>query len=91
MQRVSRAYKAEQKQDLREYSYIWVYLGVISREAQRSAETDVEVVSFSDPSKIYNDEPFEAYYGTCEHNMCHGAGTQYFMPRDLEQIGRAHV
>lgn len=86
MQRVSRAYKAEQKQDLREYSYIWVYLGVISREAQRSAETDVEVVSFSDPSKIYNDEPFEAYYGTCEHNMCHGAGTQYFMPRDLEQV-----
>ena len=82
MQRTSRAYKTEQADFLREESYVYVYLGVISREAQRNAVAEGGFTSYSDPLLLFNDTPFEAYYATAEENMAHGNGTQFFMPRE---------
>lgn len=82
MQIVSRAYKNEQREYLREYSYIWVYLGVISREAQRNAETQGEFTDFSSPQDIFDGTEFEAYYATAEEN--YAVPGMYFLPRDPE-------
>ena len=82
MQRTSRAYKTEQKGYLRNEQYIFVYLGVISREAQANAEAEGGFTDYSDPQSIFGNNEFEAYYETAEQNMARCDGSQYFMPRD---------
>ena len=81
MQRVSAAYKAEQNEYLRNESYIWVYLGVISKEAQANAKANGTFAPYSfeeDSTKSVN---FEAYYATPEENFTRVDGSQYFIPR----------
>ena len=53
MQITSRAYKTEQKQYLRNEQYIFVYLGVISREAQANATANGDFTIYSDPQSIF--------------------------------------
>ena len=84
MQRTSRAYKTEQKQYLRNEQYIFVYLGVISREAQANATSNGEFMDYSSENMIFENIPFEAYYETAEQNLARCDGSQYFMPRDNE-------
>ena len=82
MQRTSRAYRTEQKQYLRNEQYVYVYLGVISREAQANAHAEGGFTIYSDPQSIFGNNTFEAYYATAEENMARCNGTQFFMPRD---------
>ena len=82
MQVTSRAYKNEQKQYLRNEQYVFVYLGVISREAQANATAEGGFTIYSDPQSIFGTSNFEAYYATAEQNMARCDGSQFFMPRD---------
>ena len=82
MQITSRAYKTEQKQYLRNEQYVFVYLGVISREAQANATAEGGFTIYSDPQSIFGTTNFEAYYATAEQNMARCDGSQFFMPRD---------
>lgn len=82
MQRTSRAYKTEQKGYLRNEQYIYVYLGVISREAQANAYAEGGFTDYSDEQSIFENHEFEAYYATAEQNMARCDRSQFFMPRD---------
>ena len=81
MQRVSAAYKAEQNEYLRQENYIWVYLGVISKEAQAYAKPQGTFAPYSNEEKSTKSTEFEAYYATPEENFTRVDSTQYFMPR----------
>lgn len=87
MQITSRAYKTEQKGYLRNEQYIWIYLGIISKEAQANAVINGDFVPFSEPQLIFDSTPFEAYYVTAERNFARCDGSQYFLPRDSSLYG----
>jgi hypothetical protein len=82
MQAVSSAYRAEQKEYLREEGYIWVYLGVISKEAQAHAKPNGTFTLYSSPQLVNSTVPFEGYYAIPEENFIRADGTQYFLPRN---------
>ena len=82
MQNVSRAYKTEQKGYLRNESYVWVYLGIINREAQLNAQIEGDFSEVSGEDLIFENQEFEAYYGSCEQNQTKVDGSMYFRPRD---------
>ena len=82
MQRTSAAYKAEQKEHLRNENYITVYLGVISQEAQANAQAEGTFTVYSSPNDIFGSIPFEAYYACADQNMARCDASQYFLPRN---------
>lgn len=82
MQAVSSAYKQEQKQYLREESYVWVYLGLISKEAQAYGVPNGDFTLYSSPTLATSTVPFEGYYATTEENMAKADGSQFFLPRN---------
>lgn len=82
MQAVSSAYRAEQKEFLREESYIWVYLGVISKEAQAYAAPNGTFTSYSSPQLATSSINVEGIYAIPEENFIKADGTQYFLPRN---------
>lgn len=82
MQITSRAYKNEQKGYLRNEQYIYVYLGVISREAQATATSEGNFTEYSDNSSLFGTVNFEGYYETAEENMARCDASQFFMPKD---------
>ena len=81
MQAVSSAYRAEQKEYLREEGYIWVYLGVISKEAQAYGKANGTFTIYSSPRLVTSTVNFEGYYAIPEENFIKADGTQYFLPR----------
>ena len=81
MQAVSSAYRAEQKEYLREEGYIWVYLGVISKEAQAYGKANGTFTIYSSPRLVTSTVNFEGYYAIPEENLIKADGTQYFLPR----------
>lgn len=81
MQRVSAAYRAEQNDYLRQENYIWVYLGIINKEAQAFGKANGTFTRYSRQDKVTQSEEFEAYYATPEENMARVDSTQFFMPR----------
>lgn len=86
MQRMSKAYKEEQKNALRNEQSVYVYLGIFSREAQANAQISGEYTDFSKPQGIFERIPFEAYYVTAEQNFARVDGSQYFMPHDKDAL-----
>lgn len=82
MQAVSSAYRAEQKEYLREEGYIWVYLGVISKEAQAYGKANGTFTLYSSPQSAISTVNFEGYYAIPEENFIKTDGTQYFLPRN---------
>ena len=82
MQSVSSAYRAEQKEYLREEGYIWVYLGVISKEAQAHGRANGTFALYSSPQLATSTVNFEGYYAIPEENFIRADGTQYFLPRN---------
>jgi hypothetical protein len=84
MQVTSRAYKEEQKRYLRNENYIYVYLGVISKEAQANATVDGSFTDYSDAQSIFGNNNFEAYYISAEENMTRCDASQYFLPRNKD-------
>lgn len=81
MQRVSSAYKAEQNEYLRNESYVWVFLGIVSKEAQVSAKAQGTFAPYSYEEDSTKSVKFEAYYATPEENFTRVDGSQYFLPR----------
>ena len=81
MQAVSSAYRAEQKEYLREEGYIWVYLGVISKEAQAHGKANGAFALYSSPQLATSTIKFEGYYAIPEENFIKADGTQFFLPR----------
>lgn len=81
MQIVSAEYKAEQKRDLRNESHVFVYLGVISKEAQASAYVDTELEPYAS-GDIFTETHFEAYYATLETNLSKVDSSMYFLPEN---------
>ena len=83
MQSTSDEYKAGQKRQLREQSYVWVYLGIINKQAQASANIEhPDLLPVSNESGIYSSNSFEALYGMAEEGLCKVDGTTFFPPRD---------
>lgn len=82
MQITSKEYRAEQKEYLRNEQYVYVYLGVISREAQANGTSEGEFTVYSAPQSIFGNNNFEAYYATAEENMARCDSSQFFMPRN---------
>lgn len=87
MQITSKAYKTEQKQQLRNEQFVYVYLGVISKEAQSNAQISGDFTIYSSPQEVTTNIPFEAYYETAEQNLARCDGSQYFMPRNTSLFG----
>lgn len=85
MQRTSKAYKAEQKQQLREESYMFVYLGIINREAQASAYAYGDFVDYSAPQTIFSDNTLLMDYATAEQNFLKVDGSMPLLPEDPQQ------
>lgn len=78
MQTTSQAYKTEQKQPLREKSYVWVYLGVVDRTAQKTARLMGGYTTWSDVPT--GNEKVEGVYATYEQNFFRADGSMYFPP-----------
>ena len=87
MQRVSAAYKAEQNEYLRNENYVWVYLGVVSKEAQANAKSVGQFTSYSSSQSVFTEREFEAYYAIPEENFIKVNSSQYFLPRQIELFG----
>ena len=68
MYRTSSAYKAEMSQDLRDRSFVYVYLGLINRDAQAAASITSELADFAQ-KEVFENSRFEAYYATCEKDF----------------------
>lgn len=79
MQLVSQAYKTEMLQLIRDESYVWVYLGVINREAQASAMIEQDLYEFASKD-IFTDSRWESYYATFEENQCKVDGSMTLAP-----------
>ena len=79
MYRTSSAYKAEQKEYLRERSYVWVYLGLINRDAQAAARISSELTEYSQED-VFDNSRFQGYYSTAEENL--SDDNVYFMPEE---------
>lgn len=79
----SSAYKAEQKRDFRNRSYVWVYLGLVNSRAQETAYVSSELADFSS-TDIFSGSQFEAYYATAEDGLCmvDGSLPVVFMPEE---------
>lgn len=82
MQAVSSAYRAEQKEYLREKGYIWVYLGVISKEAQAHGIPNGTFTIYSSPKLVTSTVKIEGIYAIPEENFIKADGTQYFLPKN---------
>lgn len=86
MQFTSQAYKKEQLQEYRQQSYVYVYLGVVSREAQENAYVSSDLLPISDTSQILAEPNFEGYYGMMEQNFYRVDGSMIFTPTDLSLV-----
>jgi len=78
MQQTSTAYKTEQKQHLREKSYVWVYLGIVDRTAQKTARLTSAVTEWSQIPT--GNDLIEAVYATYEQNFFRADGEMIFPP-----------
>lgn len=78
MQQTSEAYKTEQKQHLREKSYVWVYLGVVDRTAQKTAQITSNVTEWS--KLPTGNDLIEGVYATYEQNFFRADGEMMFPP-----------
>lgn len=82
MQPAIKEYKDIMESDLRSRSFVNIYLGVVNKKAQECAFTNSEYTDYSEPTKIFDNYKFEAYYITAEENFAKVNGAQYFKPED---------
>ena len=84
MQVTSAEYKEEQKHDLRNASHVFVYLGIVNKDAQKNAYINKRITSLEPYSteEIYQETPFEAYYASLEQNFTRVDGSFFFLPRE---------
>lgn len=81
MYRTSGAYKSEMQEYHRLDSYVWVYLGLINRDAQAAASIGSELTDFSQ-TDIFDNSRFIGYYATAEEDFAKVDGSLYFTPED---------
>lgn len=81
MYRTSSAYKAEMLEYRRLESFVWVYLGLIDRDAQAKASVASELTNYSQKD-VFDNSRFSGYYATCEEDFA--KDNTYFMPEDTK-------
>lgn len=79
MKHVSNEYKEIMNRKLRNRGYMSVVVGVINQEAQASATTEGDYLSWSEPNAIFNKGVY-ANYATLEEGYGKLDGTRYFPP-----------
>lgn len=92
MHNVSTAYKRAMDKPIRGVGYIQVGLGVISLEAQASANVDDNTLSYwSNPSNLFNNNKPSGEYATLEENFMKADGSLLCMPREynIKNVGIA--
>lgn len=79
----SEAYKNEQKQDLREKSYVYIYMGLINQIAKDAAEITSGLTPYSNVNSAFKTNKHEdvAQYATLEENFTKVNDTNAFLPR----------
>lgn len=83
MHNVSQAYKNAMSKSLRERAYIQVGLGVISLEAQASANVQDNSLSYwSNDRSLFSNERADEEYATLEENFMKADGSLLCMPRE---------
>lgn len=82
MYRTSSAYKEMMKRDLRERSYMYVFLGLVNRDAQENASITSDLLEISD-SNVFDGTKFEVYYATAEEDFA--TADTYFVPEKSSQ------
>ena len=78
MQNVSQEYKESMKSLLRNRAYMRVAFGGVNSQAQNTASISGDQLSYSDPSKIFNNGIDTYVYATLEENFTKLDGTMYF-------------
>lgn len=82
MYKTSAEYKEMMSRDLRERSFVWVYLGLVNHKAQENVTITSDLADFGD-DEVFGNSQFEAYYATAEENFSKTDGTFYFLPDDI--------
>lgn len=78
MQPVSEEYKESMKSPLRDRGYMRVTFGGVNSQAQNTGVISGEQLSYSDPSKVFNNGLDTYVYATLENNFTKVDGTMYF-------------
>ena len=81
MYRTSSAYKEERRKFHQNDSYMYVFLGLIQRDAQDSAKITSELADFA-RDDIFENSKLTAYYATLEENVA--TADTYFIPDDAQ-------
>lgn len=82
----SAAYKEEQKQDLREKSYVFVNIGIINQNARDNATVEDGLTEYSNIDSAFRKKNAESIgqYATLEENFTRVDDTNAFLPRNSE-------
>lgn len=78
MQPVSEEYKESMKSPLRDRGYMRVTFGGVNSQAQNTGVISGEQLSYSDPSKVFNNGLDTYVYATLEKNFTKVDGSMYF-------------
>lgn len=82
MKNVSSKYKKEMQKYLRNRSYMMVTVGIISNEAQASANVSSITNYLSDNQTLFKDRAIESKYATLEENVFKLDGSMIFPPEN---------
>lgn len=82
----SDAYKKEQKQDLREKSYVFVNIGIINQNAKDKATVEEGLTEYSNIDSAFRKKNAESIgqYATLEENFTRVDEANAFLPRNSE-------
>lgn len=78
MQHVSEEYKESMKSPLRNRGYMRVVFGGTSSQAQNNVTISGDQLSYSDPSKVFNNGNDDYVYATLEQDFVKVDGSKYF-------------
>ncbi len=78
MQHVSEEYKESMKSPLRNRGYMRVVFGGTSSQAQNNVTISGDQLSYSDPSKVFNNGNDDYVYATLEQDFIKLDGSKYF-------------
>lgn len=83
MYNVSRQYKEQMKQPIRNQSYMRIVLGLINQEAQMSAEVEnqSQYTAYSEFPTLFTKNDIGNMYATYEQDFWKADGSMYFLPR----------
>ena len=85
MVKTTDAYLAEQKQELREKSYVFVYMGIINQNARDNATVEDGLTDYSNTDSAFRKRSTDlGQYATLEEHFTKVDGSNAYLPRDSE-------